>query len=234
MYKTKLQKQGFATIPNIYSNQEINKLANALESLQTENENFRKTKDLFAIRKFLKEVPQLKDTILNNNLKQLVQEYFGKNYFLVKSIYFDKPPSSNWFVSYHQDLSISVNKKEMIPGYTNWTVKQQQFGVQPPLEILENIYTIRIHLDDTDKNNGALKVIPKSHTKGIYRPETIDWNIEKEVICNVLKGGVMLMKPLLLHSSNRTTNTQRRRVIHLEFSNKNLIEKLSWAEKAKI
>jgi ectoine hydroxylase-related dioxygenase (phytanoyl-CoA dioxygenase family) len=48
------------------------------------------------------------------------------------------------------------------------------------LDILENIYTIRIHLDDTDENNGALKVVPKSHAKGIYRPETIDWTVETE------------------------------------------------------
>ncbi|WP_299440367.1 phytanoyl-CoA dioxygenase family protein [uncultured Aquimarina sp.] len=230
-HKLELQKQGFTTIPNIYSNREINDLIEVLESLNIESTNFRKTTDLFAIRQFLKEVPEVHNLIFNNNLRQLVYEYFGEDYFLVKSIYFDKPPASNWFVSYHQDLSISVNKKEIIPEYTNWTVKQHQFGVQPPLEILESLYTMRIHLDDTDKNNGALKVIPESHGKGIYRPETIDWNTEKEVICNVPKGGIMLMKPLLLHSSNRTSNNQRRRVIHLEFSNKKLAKKLDWAEK---
>ncbi|WP_299246809.1 phytanoyl-CoA dioxygenase family protein [uncultured Aquimarina sp.] len=231
MNKTKFHKQGFETISNIYSNQEINELIRVLESLDTENSNFRKTKDLFAIRQFLKEVPEIKGLIFNDRLKQLVEKHFGKDYFMVKSIYFDKPPASNWFVSYHQDLSISVNKKEMISGYTNWTIKKDQFGVQPPLEILENIFTIRIHLDDTDENNGALKVIPKSHTKGIYRPENIDWTIEKEVICHVPKGGIMLMKPLLLHSSSRTINHQRRRVVHLEFSNKNLAKNLDWAEK---
>ncbi|WP_299188434.1 phytanoyl-CoA dioxygenase family protein [uncultured Aquimarina sp.] len=234
MHKTKLRKQGFTTIPDIYSNQEINQLIKVLDTLQSYNTNFRKTKYLFAIRKFLKEVPEIKNSVLNNNLKQLIEDYFGKNYFLVKSIYFDKPPSSNWFVSYHQDLSVSVNKKTIVDGYTNWTVKKEQYGVQPPLEILENIYTIRIHLDDTNKSNGALKVIPKSHTKGIYRPETIDWKIEKAIICDVPRGGVMLMQPLLLHSSNRTTNNQRRRVIHLEFSNKQLAKDIEWAEKAKI
>ncbi len=161
----------------------------------------------------------------------MISENFGNDYFLVKSIYFDKPPASNWFVSYHQDLSIAVNKKEPVSGFTNWTIKKHQFGVQPPLNILENLFTIRIHLDKTDENNGALKVIPKSHTKGIYRPETIDWNIEKEVICDVPKGGLMAMKPLLLHSSSRTTNHQRRRVIHLEFYNKELANNLNWAEK---
>lgn len=59
-------------------------------------------------------------------------------------------------------------------------------------------FTIRIHLDETNSENGALKVIEKSHSKGIYRPETIDWKTEKESICSVNKGGIMIMKPLFI------------------------------------
>jgi ectoine hydroxylase-related dioxygenase (phytanoyl-CoA dioxygenase family) len=96
---------------------------------------------------------------------------------------------------------------------------------------LESNFTIRIHLDDTDEHNGALRVIPKSHMKGIYRPETIDWAKETEVTCKVKKGGVMLMRPLLLHASSRTTNGKRRRVIHIEFSNRTLPAPLKWSKR---
>ena len=96
---------------------------------------------------------------------------------------------------------------------------------------MENIYTIRIHLDNTDENNGALKVIDKSHSKKIYRPETIDWTTEKETVCKVKQGEVMIMKPLLLHSSSRTTNNKKRRVIHIEFSDINLPNELNWSER---
>ncbi|MFN5417519.1 MAG: phytanoyl-CoA dioxygenase family protein, partial [Flavobacteriia bacterium] len=82
--------------------------------------------------------------------------------------------------------------------------------------------------------NGALKVIPNSHSTGIYRPEAIDWSKEKEEICSVKKGGVMLMKPLLLHSSNRSTTNKKRRVIHIEFSNQELASELQWAERLDI
>ena len=97
--------------------------------------------------------------------------------------------------------------------------------------VYANITAIRIHLDDTDENNGALKVIPKSHVKGIYRPEKINWDIETETTCSVKQGGVMLMKPLLLHSSKRTVNNKKRRVIHIEFSNVVLPTSLKWAER---
>ena len=126
---------------------------------------------------------------------------------------------------------ISVNKKIEIEGYGPWTAKQNQFAVQPPIGVLENIFTIRIHLDDTDKNNGALKVIPNSHLKHIYRPENIDWKKESEDICELKKGGIMIMKPLLLHSSNRTTNNNKRRVIHIEFSNIELPTEIKWSER---
>lgn len=222
---------GFAIIDNIYSTEEVDKILQQIDQANSDKETFRKSADLFAIRQFLKEVPVAVDTIFNDNLKTVLTQLLGDKYFVVKSIYFDKPQTSNWYVSYHQDLTISVDKKLSLSGFDFWTVKQNQFAVQPPLEILQNVVTVRIHLDDTDENNGALKVIPKSHVKGIYRPETIDWTIENEVSCNVSNGGIMLMKPLLLHSSGRTTNNRQRRVIHIEFSNQELPTELNWAER---
>ncbi|MVN91685.1 phytanoyl-CoA dioxygenase family protein [Mucilaginibacter aquatilis] len=222
---------GFTIIGNVFSEYEVKTILNQISKADTGNTTFRKTDDLFAIRQFLKEVPEVKTLILNKALKGLIETLFSDDYFLVKSIYFDKPEKSNWFVAYHQDLTISVDKLANLPGYGPWTVKQNQFAVQPPLEILEQNFTIRIHLDDTDQTNGALRVVPGSHSKGIYRPETIDWSKEHEATCDVPKGGIMIMRPLLLHASSRSTGNNRRRVVHVEFSKFNLPNTLDWAEK---
>ncbi|AYM99916.1 phytanoyl-CoA dioxygenase family protein [Chryseobacterium sp. 3008163] len=230
-HKNTIADKGFSVISNIFSTEEIEKISEVIQNIDTSKETFRKSEDLFAIRQFLKEIPEVKDLIFNENFKTIIREIFGENYFVVKSIYFDKPEKSNWYVAYHQDLTISVDKKVELENFGPWTTKQNQFAVQPPLDILENIFTIRIHLDDTDENNGALKVVPKSHAKGIYRPETINWDVETENICNVEKGGVMIMKPLLLHGSNRTTNGKKRRVIHIEFSDRELPDELQWSER---
>lgn len=229
--KVELLSEGFAVIENVYTAAEINSILETISQVDTTNPTFRKTKDLFAIRQFLKEVPLVKNLIFNDRLNSIISRLFGDDYFAVKSIYFDKPEQSNWFVAYHQDLTISVDKKLDIEDFGPWTVKQNQFAVQPPLDILESNFTIRIHLDDTDENNGALRVIPKSHLKGVYRPETIDWATETEVVCKVKKGCIMIMKPLLLHASGRTTNNSKRRVIHVEFSNRSLVGTLQWSEK---
>jgi ectoine hydroxylase-related dioxygenase (phytanoyl-CoA dioxygenase family) len=230
--RQQLDDLGFTVLNDIFSDAEIENILSSINSVDTSNPTFRKSDDLFAIRQFLKELPSLQTLVFNDKLKSTIKNLLGDNFFVVKSIYFDKPEKSNWFVSYHQDLTISVDKKADIANYGPWTVKQKQFAVQPPLDILKSIFTIRIHLDKTDENNGALKVVPKSHLKGIYRPETIDWTKETEAICSVPKGGIMLMRPLLLHSSSRTTNNNQRRVIHIELSNADLDAELNWAEKA--
>lgn len=230
-HKIEIAENGFTTLDKIYSDQEIERILLIIDQANKDKETFRKSADLFAIRQFLKEIPEIKNVVFNDKLKHAVKQIFGDNYFVVKSIYFDKPKTSNWYVAYHQDLTISVDKKVEIENFGPWTTKQNQFAVQPPIDILENIFTVRIHLDDTDEDNGALKVIPKSHLKKIYRPETIDWKTETETICNVRKGGIMIMKPLILHSSSRTTNNKKRRVIHIEFSNQELPIGLKWAER---
>lgn len=229
-YINELQENGFSVIGNIYTDQEINEMASCLEHANQHSNSFMKTKDLFAIRQLIVHIPSLKKPLFNSKMMELISTFSESDYFLTKAIYFDKPSASNWFVAYHQDLSISVKEKVDLNQFKNWTYKKGQYGVQPPLEILEDTITVRIHLDKTDTGNGALRVIPKSHLHGIIRSDSNDWNRESEIVCDVEKGGAMLMKPLTLHASKRTTNRKQRRVIHLEF-NKHLLPKpLQWLE----
>lgn len=233
-YIKEVNAEGFSIIDNVYSENEIEKIISLIENTtenNTENSTFRKSLDLFAIRQFHKEIPETLPYIFNDKLKDIIKSTFGEGFFITKSIYFDKPEKSNWFVAYHQDLTISVNKKIETENFTNWTIKQNQFAVQPPTGILEDNFTIRIHIDTTTKDNGALKVINNSHSKGILRIENVDFVSEKETICEVEKGGIMIMKPLLFHASNKTTNNERRRVIHIEFSRQQLPNELEWSEK---
>lgn len=228
--RIELEQKGFSLTSKIYDESEIFKIIQTLESIEGNSQSIIKTKELFAIRQLINVKPELWKILLNENLYELITEIGGTNCLLTKAIYFNKPKKSNWFVSYHQDLSINVTEKSEIKGYKNWTTKRNQIGVQPPIKILENIFTIRIHLDDTTKNNGALRVIPKSHLKGIIRTDNENYKTENEVLCELNKGESMLMKPLTLHASSRTLNESKRRVIHLEFSNMKLDKPLKWKE----
>ncbi len=231
VHQNNIKNNRFDVIENIYTPLEVPNIISVINKADQSNSAFRKTDELFAIRRFLIEVPEVKNLIFTQKLKSIIYDLFGEGYFVVKSIYFDKPEKSNWFVAWHQDLTIAVNGKTELTSYGPWTVKLNNFGVQPPVNILQKNFTIRIHLDDTDKNNGALKVLKGSHLKDVYRVENIDWQAENEEICDVKAGGIMIMRPLLMHASDRSTINQRRRVIHIEFSNANLPTEIDWAEK---
>ncbi len=164
--KAELAKNGYAILEHFYNNKEVTALINCINhAINNDNRRFTKTKDVIAIRQLINDIPELKKILFNNPIKILLSTLFKTNYFLTKAIYFDKPKESNWFVAFHQDLSISVDKKVTLKNYKNWTYKKEQYGVQPPIAILEDTVTLRIHLDDTNQYNGALKVIPKSHLK---------------------------------------------------------------------
>jgi hypothetical protein len=52
-----IEHDGFAIVEDVFSEAEVNALTAAISEIDTDNPTFRKTKDLFAIRQFLKEVP---------------------------------------------------------------------------------------------------------------------------------------------------------------------------------
>lgn len=223
-------RKGFVILDNFYSLQDVEEMKQVIAAAVTDKPTFRRTNDLFAIRQVLKEIPALHSIIFNHWLKKLISTDLGGQYFVSKSIYFDKPGNSNWFVAWHQDITISVKEKVETSGFGPWTKKQDQYAVQPPVEILQKNFTVRIHLDRTDESNGALKVLPGSHLAGIRRFEEL--NEEKnEILCPVAEGGIMLMHPLLFHASGRSSGNNPRRVLHIEFSNQELPEGLSWSEK---
>ncbi len=237
----KVQSRGYSIMKSIYRKRELQNIFKLIHTYGTkESENFRRDENLFAVRSLMKEMPELMPLLFNDNLKQLVKG-FGEKYFLSKAIYFDKPPKSNWYVTWHQDCTINVSAEQEKKtdfeelGFKSWTNKGEFMAVRPPVNILQNTFTVRIHLDDTTEENGALKVIPQSHYDFLSTEEIKEFRENRNYhICEVERGGLQLMKPLTLHASGKTTNDSHRRVIHLEFNNLELPEGMTWHEKESI
>ena len=144
---------------------------------------------------------------------------------------FDKTPNANWKVPWHQDLTIAVASRQDLAGFGPWSIKDGVVHVQPPVEILQQVLAIRLHLDDTPASNGALRVLPGTHRLGRIAERRIA-AIRKataEVTCPVSAGGAMLMSPLLLHASSPSAVPARRRVLHFEYSASPLPGNLAWA-----
>jgi hypothetical protein len=133
---------------------------------------------------------------------------------------FIKSPEKNWLVSLHQDLSVPVAERVDSVLYSGWSEKEGQLFAQPPVSFLEHVLAIRVHLDDCDEQNGALRVVPGSHMMGrLDSSATLRVRSDRgEVHVSVPRGGAMLMRPLLLHASSKILVNNPRRILHLVFA----------------
>jgi ectoine hydroxylase-related dioxygenase (phytanoyl-CoA dioxygenase family) len=150
----------------------------------------------------------------------------------VRGIFFDKTVGANWPVLWHQDLSLALRERHELTGWGNWSVKRGVTHVQPPPEILAQMLTMRLHLDDCPAENGALRVIPGSHRSGLLTRDVIrKMTASPGETVTAEAGDAVFMRPLLLHASSAARIPSHRRVLHLEFAPQNLLPMgLAWAE----
>jgi hypothetical protein len=155
----------------------------------------------------------------------------GKPARLVRILAFDKTADMNWGVGWHQDRTIAVREKVDAPGFGPWSVKAGTPHVEPPAALLEQMFTLRLHLDDCGEDNGPLKVVLGSHKLGrLGAREVVELAGRSEVVsCVVAAGDVVAMKGLMAHASEPASAPGHRRVLHLDFSMVELPEGLRWA-----
>jgi hypothetical protein len=177
-------------------------------------------------------VPEVRALARCEAFMALVTTHLGSEARPVRAIFFDKTPGSNWLVPWHQDLTIAVKGRVETPGFGPWSVKHGIPHVQPSSALLEEMLAVRLHLDDCDGSNGALRLIPGSHRSGRLGPDQIEWYraARREVLCEAAAGDVLLMRPLLLHASSKSVSDRRRRVLHIEYCSGSLPEGLAWHE----
>lgn len=226
----KIDELGFATVSQIIGDEQIKNLIESLSKLAAFSADGKKNKTIYGVRNLMNFVPKVREFAERDKVKNLVKSILGENAKPVKAIYFDKTPEANWKVPWHQDLTIAVKEKRESEGFSAWTRKAEIQHVQPPVLILEKLLAMRIHLDDADETNGALKVIPKSHNRGRLSAAEIQ-NLRKAnkiEVCRIKRGDAFFMRPLLVHSSSAGTSPRHRRVIHIEFSAENLLDGLEW------
>ena len=184
--------------------------------------------DCYGLRELLT-LESIQKLACSSQVRSLARAVVGEGAFAISGTFFNKTPSANWKVPWHQDRMIKVNQRIDIGGWGPWSMKGNVIHVQPPDSIMARVLAIRIHLDDCPADNGALRVMPGSHRHGYLTSEQSSGLLSRpEAICAASKGDVLLMRPLLLHSSSPSHSAQQRRVIHLEFASDDLPQPLEW------
>ena len=84
-------------------------------------------------------------------------------------------------------------------------------------EKTQNI-VVMIFLDDTDENNGHIRIVPKTHKKTGWIEENQDQTSSHpdQIYQDVKKSGIILMDANLWHSGTTNTSGKRRRALFLD------------------
>ncbi len=183
------------------------------------------------VRNALTRVPAL-GPVIAGPLRDLVRPYFKTPPVAVRVLLFDKTPVANWKATWHQDVTIAVTDYEERAGWGPWSRKDGGWHVRAPAAVLADMLTARLHLDPCGPGNGPVRVIPGTHRFGRLGDGEIESAVRSAVPvdCLVPVGGVLLLRPLLLHSSAPAAEPTRRRVLHVEFAARALPDGLLWAE----
>ncbi|WP_266171457.1 phytanoyl-CoA dioxygenase family protein [Dyella subtropica] len=141
---------------------------------------------------------------------------------------FAKGDGVSWSVTPHQDLSIPVADRVDIPGWAGWSRKENVWFAQPPTAFLEDLVAVRLQLDGNASETGPLEVVPGSHAKGRLASASVSKYAEQRIKCLVPRGGALVMRPLLIHSSSKPRSPSPRRILHFLYG-PSLPTGLCWA-----
>jgi ectoine hydroxylase-related dioxygenase (phytanoyl-CoA dioxygenase family) len=145
----------------------------------------------------------------DRRLLAIAQKALGAQAVPFRATLFDKSWQANWLVAWHQDTALPLASSFDSPGLGS---------AHAPAWALSRILALRLHLDRSTNENGPLRVVPGSHAAGVLTDEEVREYVRTHdhVECPVSRGGVLTMRPLLIHASSKSQNRSPRRVLHIE------------------
>ena len=220
-----IQENGFTVLKNVFDQPSIERLltstAAGLSAGTTENI---KTSlgETYAARNLIKLAPELATMWRCDRLIDLLQTTLGDSVGLVRVLYFDKHPNRTWALPWHQDMTIAVQNNSLPSSvFCKPTTKSGVAHVEASEDVLKQMLTLRIHLDEVTDDNGPLKVICGSH-HGKVSDQTATATEQSHAVDTIYAaaGDGLAMRPLISHASGASTpgTTRHRRILHLEFS----------------
>lgn len=203
---------GFSIFEEVLSAQECELLANALCCVAVHNRR--------AGARNLMSNSAISSLAYDSRLLHLANRALDADAVPFRATLFNKSEVSNWHVFWHQDRALPLAERVTSADWGPWSMKSGVLNALAPAWALNRIVALRIHIDESTDENGPLRVIPGSHKAGVLSRADIlkATNGNPAKACVVGRGGVVAIRPLLLHSSTKASNSQPRRVLHIEYA----------------
>ncbi len=165
-------------------------------------------------------------------VSSIVRPIAGTDACAVRATLFDKTPTTNWKVAWHQDRSGALASRVDHPGFAHWRLREGLHHADLPQTVVEQMVALRLHLDDCSAGHGPLRVLPGSHLLGkLNEPRIAKITSSLQgVTLPLARGCILVMRPLLLHASSAAEIPVHRRVLHIEFATQEAIAPAKWAE----
>ena len=207
-----IDEQGFAIVPGVLTESEVERI---LDDLQRTPLPASKA----GIRHAMKHA-SVAALALDSRLLGIAKAVLGAEALPFCATLFDKSSDSNWLVVWHQDTALPLRQRREIPGWGPWSVKAGVTYAHAPASVLSRVLALRVHLDNCMAENGPLRVLSGTHLLGVLRDEEIECLARERAVtdCLATTGGVLVMRPLLVHSSSKVRAQGRRRVLHIEYA----------------
>lgn len=229
-----VERDGFAIVADALEPDLVSALSAAVSGFTggCREQGVHRRGDVYALRNLFDLVPETRNALRADAVRAVARAVLGPEAFCVRALFLDKTPRANWKVPWHQDATIVVKERAEVTGFGPWTTKAGLQHVMAPPGTLSAMLTLRLHLDDCDESSGAMRVVRGSHEYGRLPEDCIEQFTRYDVTrCVVPKGGLMVLRPLLLHASSAATTPGSRRVIQLDFCARNLPLPLEWRER---
>jgi ectoine hydroxylase-related dioxygenase (phytanoyl-CoA dioxygenase family) len=180
--------------------------------------------------------PLLEQLVSTGSFSRHAAEILGEGCFAVRAVFFNKIVKSNWHVPWHQDIGVPLRDRGEAPGFGAFTVKDGIVHANAPSEVLAGLVVLRLHLDDATAANGAMRLVAGSHVAGRLHDDEIEaWAAKGDAVQpEIPAGGILRLRPLLLHASAHSSSDAPRRVIHIEYAKDDLPGGLEWASKVRV
>jgi hypothetical protein len=164
--------------------------------------------------------PTVTAITLDERMIKIASSFLGLSATPFRATLFAKSAKMNWLVSWHQDTALPLMQRNSSSDWGTWSEKAGIAYAKAPLWALQRVVALRLHLDKTTQENGALRVIPNSHEFGVLSDKAIGeiTKMVEAMTCEVDVGGVMAMSPLLIHASSKVSIERPRRVLHIEYA----------------
>ena len=213
-----LEEDGYYTIGGALTAAQCDRLLEQIQAAADSNSaSIRSSKGtVYAARNLIESLDELIPLVQSTGLDDHLKHVIGNDCGLVRVLYFDKPSDRSWSLPFHKDLTIAVQDNSLPTSYfSKPTRKSGVDHVEASQAVLENMLTLRIHLDEVTDANGPLQVIPGSHQSG----KTVVAYDREVVKILVDRGDVLAMRPMIAHGSGHTDSDKQlhRRILHLEF-----------------